>query len=232
MLIFGGKVINHKNSLEVAFLRLSGDWLDEFGRLNSGPPSQETDLKALAAMLISVEQPQSLSSTCRERIHSCHELLQQRKRLWDDALPWTIAGDALNNILYTGSGIELLINNLNHGTSFLRLWTMEIAWLMREQIQVDKTSLKLFDNVASTLLYVEDAWGLVSSLFADSEEFYQEADNYKPREEYQDQYQDRLQLFKKQAPLNFQAYFWRLEAKCRKYIQEAVGGTKQAKLDL
>ena len=206
--------------------------MDEFGRLNSGLPRHETDLKALAAMLITVEQPQSLSSTCRERIHSCHELIQQRKRSWVDALPWTIADDALNNILYTGSGIELLINNLNHGTSILRLWTMEIAWLVREQLHVDKASLKLFDNVASTLLYVKDAWGLASSLFATSEEFYQTANNYKPREEYQDQYQERLQLFNEQAPLNFQAYFWKHESKCRKYIQEAVGGTKQAKLDL
>ena len=218
--------------MEAAFLRLSGDWLDEFARLKSGPPSHETDLKALAAMLISVEQPQSLSSACRERIHSCHELIQQRKRLWHDALPWTIADDALNNILYTGSGIELLINNLNHGMSILRLWTMEIAWLLREQIQVDKASLKLFDNVASTLLYVEDAWGLVSSLFTDSEGFHHAAENYKPREDYQEQYQDRLRLLKEEAPLNFQAYFWKLEANCRKYIQEAIVDTKQVKLDL
>ena len=206
--------------------------MDEFGRLKSGPPSLETDLKALAAMLIAVEEPQSLSSTCQECIYSCYELNQRRNNSWDDTLPWRIADDALNNILSTGSGLPLVIDNLNHGKSILRLWTMEIAWLMRERIHVDEASPKLFDNVASTILYVENAWGLASSLFSDSGDFYQAAENYKPREEYQDQYQDRLRLFKEEASLNFQAYFWKLEAKCRKYIQEAVGGMKQVKLDL
>ena len=224
--------VNYKNALETAFLRLSEFWRDEFGRLSGGPPKYETDLKALAAMLIAVECPQCLSSTCFEHIRRCNELSQQRISSWDDTLPWMIADDAFNNVLNTGAGIHVLINNLNHGKSDLRLWTMEIAWVIRKWLHVDEALPKLFDNVASTIFHAGNAWGLASSLFSDTKDFYQAAEQYKPEDNLQDQYQERLRLFKENDPLYWQAYFWKVEAECRRCIQEAICGSKQVILDL
>ena len=130
------------------------------------------------------------------------------------------------------SGIQVVIYNLNNGKSDLCLWTMEIAWLVREWIHADEASPKLFNNVASTLGYIGEARGLASSLFSDTEDFYQAAEHYEPKDHFQDQYQERLQILKEDGPLYWQAYFWKVEAECRKRIQQAIEGPKQTLLEL
>ena len=222
-----------KNPLEIAFIRLSEDWEYEFSQVieNKTRTEFDTDLKALACMLIAIEHTSYLSRTCQGLIYKCEELCDRRG--WDDKLPWTMASDAFNDELYHANvGIDAVITNLDHGNSIMRLWAMEIAWLIRDQIPVEIASQKLFDNVASTLMYVDQAWGLASSLFTDEDDFYQAAENYKPEERYQAQYNDRLQEFKKSTLLCYQVCFWKLESECRKLIQQALERPKQKSLAL
>ena len=208
---------------EQTFLELSERWLSEFAKLGRvETPRRSTDLDALAAMLIAVEVPDRLSARAHDRTLECLSLASNRLVPWVDQLPWGIARDHLTDTLGTDDkwedALTIAANSLTESNSALRKWAMEIAWFVRFRIPREEAIQSLLENVATTLAYTSDAWGLVSTLFPDVDSFYQAADGFEP-EDFQKQYRNRIEFFKKVYPVHWQSSFWKLEANMRKNIQ-------------
>lgn len=216
-----------QDPLDIAFLRLSQEWEREFAKLAPNrPPRREMDLRALSSMLIAVEHVHSLSNESVGQIAVCLKAAAQRPLPWVDSLPWQIAQDAVDGRIQTGLGIDFTMENLTHDRSALRIWAMEVAWLVRNHLDRNTTLPLLLQNVANTLAGVDRAWGLAGSLFEDAEQLFWAAEDWTP-EDYHDQYSDRLQQLKKYSLVISQAPFWKLEAKCRKLIIRPLAAPKQ-----
>ncbi len=107
---------------------------------------------------------------------------------------------------------------------------MELAWIVRGQLDRHDALPPLLEDVASTLVGVELAWGLAAELFPQYEDFIQEAAHFEP-EDYADQYASRISGFKRQSLIQTQARFWWLENRCRRMlfdiaiaVADAAGG--------
>jgi len=211
---------------KTAFLTLSKNWRNAYIRLGRMEgPRRETDLDVLAALLIAVEYPDRLSMECFQIVTACRELASNRMYPWIDDLPWAIVSDKIAESLQLGSehtfDYDIVCDHLGEPNSALRLWAMEVAWFVRDQLNPDQTLPRLFANVAGTLAHVTTAWGLAATFFPDMERFHQAADEYEP-EEFQDQYAQRKEFYQKIYPTNWQAHFWNLEAQLRQRIQQAI----------
>jgi len=128
---------------EKAFIKLSKDWLDAYGQLGTTKsPSRQTDLDALSAMLIAVEHSGRLSIKCFQAAKACSDLAQKRMLPWIDVFPWYIACDHMVSKLNLGEEHSMdygvVSDHLDESRSALRIWAMEIAWLVREKLPADE----------------------------------------------------------------------------------------------
>jgi len=217
---------------EAAFIALTDRWRCAYSRLEKmKAPSRETDLDALAAMLISIEHSSRLSLKCFRAAEACISLASVRMFPWIDSFPWIIACDRMAESLQLGQknlfDYEILVDHLDEPNSALRLWALEIGWFVRELLPPEQASAKLFLNVANTIAHTTDSWGLAATLFADKEDFYEAADEFDP-EDFKEQYAERIAFYKKIYPLNWQAHFWQLEAQLRRRIQQTIEGPEQS----
>jgi hypothetical protein len=137
-----------------------------------------------------------------------------------DQMPWRLA-----SVRYAGMGapaaVRELVCNLDHANSSARLWMMEVAWMVRSALPRDDASARLLENVASTLIGVEMAWGLAGQLFDTEEEFLWRADSFVPTD-FAAQYADRLAVLRVQPLIQTQAHFWWLEGRCWQLIAETA----------
>lgn len=217
---------NNQSIHERAFLALSTKWFSSFKKIEKfETPERETDLVALASLLIAAEFPDRLSINAFIVASENSILASKRPAPWVDRLPWAIARDYIADELGIEEGWEdglfVVANSLNESNSALRNWAMEVAWFVRLRIPREEAIQNLLENVATTLAYTTDAWGLASGMFPDKESFYQAVDAYQP-DDFCQQYAERVAFFKKVYPTNWQAPFWRLEAQVREKIQRVI----------
>lgn len=98
---------------------------------------------------------------------------------------------------------------------------MELAWMVHPWLARESALPLLLENVASTLLGVEMAWGLTRALFDSKESFHAAAESWQPRD-FAEQYAKRMVLFRDSGRLAAQASFWHAEAVCRRLIAESA----------
>lgn len=221
---------------EQAFLALSESWKSDYSRLGKFEiPSRDTDLDLLAAMLIAVEHSARLSMRSFHATQECINLSSTRMYPWIDRLPWDIACDCMATSLRLGYEHTLdygvVSDKLEESQSALRMWAMEISWFVRHKLTADETLPKLFENVAATIAHTTPSWGLAATFFADMESFHLAADEYEA-EDFEDQYENRKQFYKKIRPVNWQAHFWKLESELRRRIQQTIEGPSQTLISL
>lgn len=222
----------HLNSPhEAAFLALTERWRCDYARLDKmKAPSRETDLDALAAMLIAVEHSGRLSIKSFRAAQACVSQASDRMFPWIDCLPWNIACDQMAGPLQLGQeqlfDYGIANDHLDESRSALRMWALEVAWFVRGQLPPDEAIAKLFQNVAETLANPSASWGFASTFFPDKNSFHQAADDYMP-EDFQEQYEERKVFYQKIYPTNWQAHFWQLEAQLRRRIQQTIEGPAQ-----
>jgi hypothetical protein len=207
---------------ERAFLVLARNWQVTFKQvpLDSTPPRQ-ADLSLLAALLIAVEHGERFTEVARSQIRDNLELASGRGRgAWLDYLPWSLADASRFVSPELSYEVRELVANLIHHKSEIRVWMMEVGWVVRPWLRRESAMAPLLENVASTLIGVELAWGLAATLFDSAVEFQHEAECWIPSD-FKDQYGDRL-LRLKDSTLSCQAPFWELETSLRKAAFEAT----------
>ncbi|TVR56168.1 MAG: hypothetical protein EA425_00170 [Puniceicoccaceae bacterium] len=222
------------NPVEACFLDLARRWSAAYRKL--GPmetPKRETDLLALAALILANEHPHRLSPACHETIGQCRELGGNRFYYWVDRLPWQLAGDILRGERHESVGINIITQHLDEPKSALRGWALEVAWFVRADLDPESAVPKLLANVENTLAFVTASWGLAGALCGSKEALELEARLFQP-EDFIDQYAKRCARFSEFDLVTCQARFWNLESLCRRIITDSMahGGSPQTELPL
>ncbi len=139
---------------------------------------------------------------------------------WLDQLPWLLGHGSCKGAS-DHVAIRQLVGNLNHGNSSIRIWMMEVAWIIRSVLPCEEVIPVLLENAASTLTGVDMAWGLAESLCKSREEFLLRATSFAPAD-FTAQYVDRVVELRNWSSRRAQANFWCLESRCRQLISEAA----------
>lgn len=206
---------------EQVFVNLARRWLKEAAAVERDRPLPRLiDEIALASLLLAVEHGGSFSRAARSEAHKNAVACERRLLPWIDQLPWQLSVslcDGLND----RAPLEQLVSALDHPKSAVRVWLMEVAWMVRRELELCSALEPLLENVASTLAGVEMAWGLGAELFGRVDEFIREAAEFEPRR-YSGQYADRVRELKGQSLVQTQARFWWLENRCRRVITETA----------
>lgn len=207
---------------ERVFVQLCRRWHEGFALVvpDHAPPRAVDEL-ALAAVLFALEHGAAFSDVAWQQAQENIVLTEARRLSWMDRLPWRLASAA--RLMGPGGSrsMEELVHNLDHHNSALRIWTMELGWMVRPWLVRETALPPLLKNVADTLAGVERAWGLAGALFDAVEEFHAAADEWQP-EAFAEQYAERVTLFKSRGLTETQASFWKTEAACRRLITELV----------
>lgn len=207
-------------------MRLARAWRVEINGVAPGRAlPRRADEIALAALLLAFEHGPGFTPAAwreaEENSGQCAHVLAP----WMDRLPWRLAPVQFTEVARQ-SAVRELVCNLDHGNSSARIWMMEVAWMVRSVLPRDDASDRLLENVASTLMGVDMAWGLAGGLFETEEEFRLRANSFPPSD-FAGQYADRLAVLQGQPLLQTQAHFWWVESRCRRLIAEAAMSLEQ-----
>lgn len=143
---------------------------------------------------------------------------------WIDALAWRLCSAHDAGGQGPDSVIAELVSGLTHNQSAVRSWMMEIAWMVRPSIPVDRAVPQLLKNVADTLGGVRMAVGLASALCSSDEVLESFIGGCQPPDMFADQFANRIKSFREEGFFLSQAYFWSLESRCRRMIEQTVLG--------
>jgi hypothetical protein len=190
-------------------------------------PSALDDL-SFACLLLAVEWGKRSPETTSVELLAC--LDKVAGRFWGDRLPWRLALEFGRHNPCGVGGMDELIANLDHHNSSIRLWMMELAWCVRDDLDADKAVPRLLQNIAGTLGHWDAALGLCRALHPTDETFWISANAFKPKEDYAAQYRDRLDLARKQGLDVYQQYFELMELRLRRLIGATALGLTAADL--
>jgi hypothetical protein len=185
-----------------------------------GPPlPAELDDLARACLLLAHEHG-SRSPDCTT--HAMEECLSAvRARFWGDQLPWRLALACCRHNPNGRQGLGELTANLDHHNSSIRLWMLELAWLIRDRLDPDCAVPKLLNNAANTLGHWDAAAGLCRALHRNDDNFWVSADAHEP-EDFADQYRQRLKFIRERGLPAFTARFENMELRLRRLIDDAA----------
>ncbi len=206
---------------EQIYRHLACEWRDEIAGVERGgtPPSRVDEI-SLAALLPAFEHGAAFSSTAWQDADRNTKSCQHVYLPWMDQLPWLLGHSSCSGTS-DHFAIRQLVGNLNHGNSSIRIWTMEVAWMIRGALPREEVIPVLLENVASTLTGVDMAWGLTESLCETRDEFLIRATSFEPAD-FASQYADRVAELRNWSSIRAQADFWHLESRCRRLITEAA----------
>lgn len=208
-------------SAEVVFTRLAGSWRKQCADVQRDLPlSRSLDEIALAALLLAVEHGDSFSRAARAEAELAMAACEKRLAPWLDRLPWHLSA-CFSDGRIDRVPLERLITNLSHPKSDVRIWILELAWIVRGELELSEVLAPLLENVASTLIGVEMSWGLAGEFFWQVENFVREAEEYEPQD-FSGQYADRVAGLKRQSLMQTQSRFWWAESCCRRVITETA----------
>lgn len=220
---------------EQAFIKLASLWHETAA--HSDPERalpKKADDTALACLLLHSEWGRQFGTAALQRADANARLASTRfpaQRLafldvgsWIDGLPWQLCRPAAALGGDTGYPMGRLVLSLTHHQSSIRCWMMEIAWMVRASLPIDEAVPRLLKNVADTLLGVRMAMGLASALCPTNEELDKYIESYVPPEGFADQFNERIAAFRQEGFSLSPTYFWALECRCRRMIEQAVLG--------
>jgi len=208
-------------SAEVVFTRLAGSWRKQCADVQPDHPlPRSLDEIALAALLLAVEHGDSFSRAARAEAELAMAACEKRLIPWLDRLPWHLSA-CFSDGCIDRVPLERLITSLSHPKSDVRVWILELAWIVRRELELSDARAPLLENVASTLIGVEMSWGLAGELFWRIEDFVREAEEYEPQD-FSRQYKDRVEGLKLQSLIQTQSQFWWTESRCRRVITESA----------
>ena len=143
-----------------------------------------------------------------------------------DAMPFDIS---LQLLQQPSTAIEILERNLSNGMSSIRGYCLDLAWICRRHLSVEKTgdmrvADRLLRNTANTLAYWDTSLALCRHLFASSEAFWAGIEFYPP-EPFADQYAERLKYVREHpAAIEQPASLLAMEMDARRRVEQTVFG--------
>lgn len=200
-------------SAERVFLALARSWSRQFEEVpENRPPSRDVDELALCALALANDYGSQFTIVAQRQVAANIELTHRFGSAgWLDRMTWWMVQVCSLETSEYGSQIQELVANLNHHNSAIRLWMMEIAWVIRGRLPRERVLPILLENVASTIAGVEMAWGLAAALYEERTVFDAAAAVWLPGNNFDQQYIERAKKLKDQT-FACQADHWKLEA--------------------
>lgn len=216
-------IVERPSHAEKAFLSLARTWAQQYTPLpKNHPPSRDLDLMALSALVLAFDSKENFTDIAHQEIQNNISLCNNHGSIgWMDSILWSLMQVRHKSNLHECSQMDQLVANLNHHNSAIRIWMMEIAWIMRTRLPRDRVLPLLLENVASTLGGVDKAWGLAAVLFEDRAAFLKAANNWSPENDFNDQYAERVEQLKDKT-FACQAPFWKLEATIYRQLSQTL----------
>jgi hypothetical protein len=189
---------------------------------DGGPIPERLDELSYACLLLCYENDKYLFFDAIREIEACRTLLREHSIIIElDLLPWDMClalldkqTRAMNYFTYH------LLPYFTAGGSTARMYSFGLGWLVRQQLDVEKSTQALLKNVADTLGYYFESLGLCAALYTNNEEFWNVADAYQPEERYSEQYYNRINHFKEIGFECCQYFLLKLELDTRKIISD------------
>lgn len=199
---------------ERVFIALARSWAKQFTEVpeNRGP-SRDLDELALSALALANDYGSQFTIVAQRQVAANIELTHRRgSGGWLDRMTWSLMQMCSLETSKDCWQIQELVANLNHHNSAIRIWMMEIAWVIRGRLPRERVLPILLENVASTLAGVGMAWGLAAALYEERTVFDDAAALWLPGNNFDQQYIERAKKLKDQT-FACQAELWKLEAK-------------------
>ena len=173
---------------ERVFFSLARRWHEAFAAIaRDKAPPRAVDEFALSAVLLACEHGAAFTHVAWEQVQANINLAEMRIIPWVDRLPWRLANAARLTDRAISTEVEELLCNLDHHNSALRIWAMELAWMVRSWLEREAALPRLLENVAGTLAGIEMAWGLARELSSSEEDFQTAIEGWQPKA-FADQY--------------------------------------------
>lgn len=208
---------------ERAFLKLAAAWRKRIQETPGQSQPRAVDEIAFACLLLSVEWGRRFRGNASAQAWMNKQAAGGGLAPWLDEMLWELCAAGMDP---TGPGgydaLERLTANLNHHSSSIRFWLLEIGWFVRSWLDAAAVVPPLLENLATALGGPFESAGLAIAVAGDEEVFWRIADNYDPPERSANQYRDRLSLVREEGASGLQWHFYRLEARCRKIASDAV----------
>jgi len=216
---------------EVAFILLARQWNEEFSAIpdDTTPIPESIDRLALSCLLLNVEWGHEFTGSVREVSEKNREAAAEAYRhlWWETELTWRLCNlSILMDLPSDTKEVMTLTANLNHQISSIRLWMLNIGWIVRPWLDTEETVPILLKNLADALAHSLMSAGLAAALTPTIDEFWSLAREFSPPKEFEDQYRYQLKYVEEYSIQQMQAHFWELETQCRKIISQAVLGRK------
>jgi len=208
------------NQLVDACLRkLCQTYYEECPPPNVSPLPTQLDDISRACLLLADEWGMVFPTATLDALEDCRDKVVGRYWGRLESMPWRLSLELCHHDKDCESVIEELTTNFSHHNSSARLWTYDLAWIVRHRLNEVEASVRLLKNVADTLGYWDSALGLCSALFPTDEEFFSFADNFRPKA-FPDQYQKRLDIVRQRGLAIFQKRFVQLDLRLHRVIGE------------
>ncbi len=215
---------------ERAFLVLARNWAAQYEE-QGNPKRMTRELRAieLACLLLSVEWGREFTVVATRQVEINRAIAaRHRESSWHCTISWRLCEAArLLNPEKTIVANELLVN-LNHGTSDIRCWMMELAWVVRDWLPFDEVMEQLLDNIARTLVGIEMALGLARMLCTTDQVLKANIQAFRPDPVYVKQFEYRVEKAREIGYANLEKSFLETEAICRRLVEKAILGDRYA----
>jgi len=217
---------------ERAVIHLAREWRESV--VTNKPHNKQQGAREetiiLACLLLSVRWGSAFTTLpLREVDRNSHLNRGDYGFAWMDSLGWDLCRYALSDPLdrrHLNRTIEILVANLAHGSSSVRLWVMDLGWLVKPLVPVlfiEATVNALLKNLADTLVGPMQAAALAARFFLVPEDFISFASRFRPPATFNNQYAARLADLKSTLH-SASAPFVETENQCWQIITDAILG--------
>lgn len=200
-----------------ALMHFADVFLEGAKHCGDGQLPDEMEAASFAAMLVCAEHRDHITLDHEPRITQCCDAMESRFYGHYDLLPWALASKLLRP---TPEVTGLLTRSMAHGHSSIRVYTIQLAWLVRDRLVRRRCMPLLLKNVADTLGGWMASLGLCAALYPTADEFWAAADDFVLDADYANQYERRLAHVRESGLLATQASLLEVEARTRKTISD------------
>lgn len=172
---------------------------------------------AFACVMLSDTYREQFTENHMPLLHSCCEALKPRPFSYVDMLPFSLC---LALLRPEDEITKMLKRHFVNGQSSIRVYAMELGWILRRHLSHEKCAPLLLKNVADTLGGWVESLALCSAIFPEVDAFWAEANAFDPEPRFANQYQERLERAKEFGLGACRIHLIDLESTIRKIIND------------
>jgi hypothetical protein len=185
--------------------------------------NDEIEKTQLACLLLAKKYGSSFTKVAYDEIEQNISLAKKWRCEWIYALPWQLAMATQLETPSQSHAIDLLVANLNHQNSTIRMWLLQVTWVLQSWVKRETAFEPLIRNTAGSVFGGDESWVIAATLFESENDFFAEVDRWNAPEDVGDLrpiYMKNLKKYRSSLRHLGNTSLWRLEAECWRIIAE------------